>query len=116
MLRHRGEERRSVLVGSSVHNQRIEHLWRDMHRCVASLYYRFFYYAEHTEGLNTIDNIHIFSLHYVFIPRINHALQEFIGAWNHHGVRTEHGQTPNQLFTSGSLQVRNSGMAALDFF
>ena len=115
MLRHRGEERRSVLVGSSVHNQRIERLWRDMHRCVTSIYYRLFYYLEHTEVLNPIDNTHIFSLHYVFIPRINRALQEFLGSWNHHGVRTEHGRSPNQLFTAGSLQLRNSGMAALDF-
>ena len=80
------------------------------------MYYRLFYYLEHTEVLNPIDNAHIFSLHYVFIPRINRALQEFVGAWNHHGVRTEHGQTPNQLFTVGYLQLRNSGMAALDFF
>ena len=40
MLYHCGEERRSVLVGSLVHNQRIERLWRDMHRCVTSTFYR----------------------------------------------------------------------------
>ena len=113
MLRHQGDERRSVLVGSSKHNQRIKRLWRDMHRCVTSLYY---YHLEHNDLLNPIDNTHIFSLHYVFIPCINRALQEFLGAWNHHGVQTEHGQTPNQPFTAGSLQLRNSGMAALDFF
>lgn len=62
MLRYQGEERRLVLVGSSVHNQRIEGLWRDMHRCVTSLYKRLFYYLEHTEFLNPIDNIHVFSL------------------------------------------------------
>lgn len=37
MLRHRGEERRSVLVGSSVHNQRIERFWRDALVCNFSL-------------------------------------------------------------------------------
>ena len=35
MLCHCGSERRSVLVRSSVHNQRIERLWRDMHCCVS---------------------------------------------------------------------------------
>ena len=116
MLRHRGEERRSVLVGSSVHNQRIERFWRDMHRCVTSVYYRLFYYLEHNELLNPIDTMQIFALHYIYIPRINQALQQFLEAWNNHGVRTERGQTPNQLFTSGSLRLRNSGLTALDFF
>ena len=36
MLEVHGEERRSVLIESSVHNQRIERLWRDMHRCVTN--------------------------------------------------------------------------------
>jgi hypothetical protein len=87
-----------------------------MHRCVTSVYYRLFYFLEHNEILNPIDSIHVFALHYIYLPRINRALQQFLEAWNNHGVRTEHGQTPNQLFTSGSLRLRNSGLAALDFF
>lgn len=87
-----------------------------MHWYVTSVYYRLFYYLEHNDLLNPVDSVHIFALHYVYLPRINRALQQFLDAWNNHGVRTERGQTPNQLFTSGSLRLRNSGLAALDFF
>ena len=66
--------------------------------------------------LNPINNLHIFSLHFVYIPRINQALQEFIQSWNHHGKQTERGQNPHQLFTSGSIQLQNAGSTALDFF
>ena len=116
MLRHRGEERRSVLVGSSVHNQRIERLWRDMHGCVTAMFYRLFYHLEQNDILDPINTVQIFVLHYIYIPRINQALKQFIEAWNNHNIRTEHGQTPNQLFTAGSLQLRNSSLTALDFF
>ena len=116
MLRHHGEERRSVLVGSSIHNQRIERFLRYMHRCVTSVYYPLFYFLEHNELLNPVNSIHVLALHYIYLPRINQALQRFLEAWNNHGVRTEHGQIPNQLLTSGSLHLRNSGLAAMDFF
>ena len=105
-----------MLVRSSVHNQRIERLWRDMHRCVTSMYYRLFYFLEHNELLNPINTLHLFALHYIYIPRINQGLQQFLEAWNHHGMRTECGQTPHQIFTAGSLRLRHSGLSALDFF
>lgn len=116
MLEHRGEERRSVLVCSSVHNQRIERLWRDSHRCVTSLYYRLFHYLECNDLLDPINEGHLFAIHYIFLPRINKSLEQFQAAWNCHGLRTESGSTPNQLFTVGALRLRHSGMAAVDFF
>ena len=62
MLHHRGVERWSVLVGSSVHNQRIEHLWKDSHRCVTLMFYRLFYYLEQN-NLNPITEEHLFAIH-----------------------------------------------------
>ena len=80
------------------------------------MFYRLFYHLEHSDLLNPIDTVQVFALHYIYLPRINQALQQFVEAWNNHGVRTEHGQTPNQIFTSGSLQLHNGGLTALDFF
>lgn len=116
MLRHRGIDRGSALVGSSVHNQRIERLWRDFHRCVTKLFYRLFYYLEYHGYLNPINEKDLYALHYVFLPRISRSVVEFVQAWNHHGMRTEPNMTPNQLFTSGMLRLRHSGLTAMDFF
>ena len=38
-----------------------------------------------------------FCLHYIYLPRINQTLQEFVNAHNSHRISMEAGDTPNQL-------------------
>ena len=101
-----------MIVGSSVHNQRIERLWRDLHRCVIQLYWLFYYLGL----LDPVNECHLFALHYIYIPRLNRSMMQFVDGWNSHSLRTEHGHSPNQLFAAGALLLQRSGLTAMDFF
>ena len=101
MLRHphRGPGRGSFITGRSVHNQRIERLWRDVFTlCIGHLYHMF--YSLEEEGLlDPIDEMDLFALHFVFLPHINLQLECFKAAYCRHRLRTEHNCTPLQLWT-----------------
>ena len=62
------------------------------------------------DGLLDLQNpCHVLILHYVFLPRINRALELFTVSWNNHGLRTEHGMTPRQLWVAGGMGYGISG-------
>lgn len=91
------------IVGSSVHNVRIERLWRDTFRCVLSVFYQLFQFLESEGKLYPLSEFDLFYLHYVYIPRITKALDSFTGGWNNHAMTTESCATPIQMFTSGLI-------------
>ena len=93
----------SVIAGSSTHNVHIEHLWRDTFRCVIGHYYELFYSLEEQQLLNPLNKTDMYCLHYIFIPRINKHLHDFIESWNHPALSTEHNQTPYQLMLLGLI-------------
>ena len=84
------------ITGSSVHNERIERLWRDVYRCIAGvcLYVDLFHYMERNHILDPLNKSDIYRLHYVFIPRINRSITEFQESWNLHPLSTEGSLSP----------------------
>ena len=65
------------------HN-RIERLWRVVWTAVTSTYYDVLHILEE-EGLLDISNtLHIFLVHYVFLPHLCRDLHTFTEGWNHH--------------------------------
>ena len=102
MEENRGTGRGSYIAGQSVHNSRIERLWRDVYRAVSSSYVRVFYDLENDGALDVDNEADLFCLHYIFIARINESLHAFKEAWNNHTLSTENNMSPLQLYMAYS--------------
>ncbi len=61
--------------------------------------------------LDPTNELHLFCLHYIFIPRINRHLHEWKQAWIMHPMQSENHQTPYQLYMSGMQRYVGSGSA-----
>ena len=92
-----------VITGSSVHNERVERLWRDVHRCIASTFADLFRSLESEGYLDPLNEVDLFCLHHIFLPRINRSILQFRESWNHHKLSSEANRTPYQLFLEGML-------------
>ena len=97
MLRERGNSN-AVIVGSSVHNQRVERLQRDINTQVVNKFYNEFTDLENANLLDSENDTDLFCLHLAYLSSINNSLREFTKAFNNHKLSTEGQLTPLQLF------------------
>lgn len=64
MLERRGLN--GIITGVSVHIQRIERLWAELNRVVSRHYINIFNFMEDQGILDSLNELHLFCLHYVF--------------------------------------------------
>lgn len=104
MVEVNGEDRGSFLTGPSIHNQRIERLWRDVYMKVIDTYYKLFLYMEEEKVLDIGNDTQKWVLQFVFTQRIDTALKEWMVIHNNHKIRTENNKTPNMLWFQSLLE------------
>ena len=109
MLQHADENcssRPPVLVGSSVHNQRVEWFNREIKIHTRQKYGHIFYNFESQGVLDVTDGSDIFALHYIYLPWINNSLKLLMESHNNHPISTEHNKSPKQrLLHMGEHQM-----------
>ena len=98
-----------AFVGPSTRKTRIERLWRTYNCSKMMKYRRMFRSMEQNNGLDRHNQVHIWCLHYIFIPRLNRELQAWVQSQNnkaHPGDPVQQlRRTPEQRFVEGLQRV-----------
>ncbi|KAK4010300.1 uncharacterized protein LOC123474605 [Daphnia magna] len=106
MLNVRGVNRFSFFAGSSMRNQRIERQWRDTNQRGVRPLLNTFKDMENAGVIQSDSELDLFILHQVATNLFQRTLETYVDSWNNHPVRTEGKKTPNQLYISGLVLLK----------
>lgn len=109
MLERRGSNWGSVSTGWSVNNQQIERFWAELNRVVSSHFSNLLTFMENEGILDSTDELYLFCLHYIFLPRVQRVAVGFGNQWNHRGLSMQGGQIPLHLWQKGVLNSGEDG-------
>ncbi|KAK4037426.1 hypothetical protein OUZ56_029459 [Daphnia magna] len=101
MINARGVNRKCFRTGTSVHNQRIEHLWKDVIERCTTTFMDMFEKMETDDILEFDCEIDLFCLHLVGYDLIQRSLQTFREAWSCHPIRTKKHNSLMELYIKG---------------
>ncbi|KAL0066854.1 hypothetical protein AAF712_006049 [Marasmius tenuissimus] len=115
MEEYKGLGRGSYLWGKSIHNIRIERLWRDVTLGFGGKWKLFFQSLEQSHGLNARIPSHIWLLHHLFLDSINEDARCWAESWNRHPLTSLHmTHSPQEMFVFGMIENGVRGLDAAD--
>ena len=81
-------------------------MWRDVRGKVIQ-YYMTLLASYEREDFDINSLTHIFTLQYMFMPRIQGDLKNFKAYWNNHPLETESNRTPHQLILLNNAAINH---------
>ena len=68
-----------------------------------------YFFLKNERLLDPLNEVHMCTLHYVYMPRINKALDEFSNDWKYHLLSSVGNRSPfPEITTSNIVEIRES--------